>query len=860
MIYCCKITSFLVEGENKMGFLSKIADGNKRVVKSLGKLADQVIKLEDEMAKLTDDELRGKTEQFKKELAEIEDYQKQEKYLDKILPEAYAVVREASTRVFNMTPFKVQIMGGIAIHRGDISEMKTGEGKTLTATMPVYLNALSGRGVHVVTVNEYLSSSQSEEMAQLYNFLGLSVGLNLNALDTDQKREAYLSDITYSTNNELGFDYLRDNMVTYKKDRVMRPLNFAIIDEVDSILIDEARTPLIISGEAEKSTTLYTQANVFVKMLKGEDDFSFDEKTKAITLTEQGIDKAERMFKIENLFDVKHVNLMHHINIALKANRTMFKDKDYVVEDGEIMIVDQFTGRTMPGRRFSDGLHQAIEAKEGLEIQNESKTMASITFQNFFRMYNKLSGMTGTAKTEEEEFRNIYNMTVTQIPTNRPVQRLDEADLIFSSQKGKFDAVVNDVIEFHKKGQPVLLGTVAVETSEYISQLLKKKGVRHNVLNAKNHEREAEIILNAGQKGAVTIATNMAGRGTDIKLGDGVVDLGGLAVIGTERHESRRIDDQLRGRSGRQGDVGRSRFYLSLQDELMVRFGSERMQSLMGKLGMNDDTPIESKMVSRAVESAQKRVEGNNFDARKRLLEYDDVLRKQREIIYGERNDIIEKEDVQDIVQDMIKSSLERGINYHLSTNEEEVDYDALVQFIDDSYLHQDTIKVDDIRGRDYEDIVEIVLEKIRAQYKAQQEDFGDQMSEFERMIVLRTIDRKWTDHIDTMDQLRTGIHLRSYGQINPLREYQNEGLDLFETMLNEIEDEVSKYILKSTIDRGEQVEREQVEIGEAKHVGANDGKEKVKPKPIVNDEQIGRNEPCPCGSGKKYKNCHGQA
>ncbi len=843
-----------------MGFLSKIADGNKRVVKSLGKLADQVINLEDEIAKLTDDQLREKTEQFKKELSEIEDYKKQEKYLDKILPEAYAIVREASTRVFNMTPFKVQIMGGIAIHRGDISEMKTGEGKTLTATMPVYLNALTGRGVHVVTVNEYLSSSQSEEMAQLYNFLGLSVGLNLNSMDTNQKREAYAADITYSTNNELGFDYLRDNMVTYKKDRVMRPLNFAIIDEVDSILIDEARTPLIISGEAEKSTTLYTQANVFVKMLKGEDDFSYDEKTKAITLTEQGIDKAERMFKIENLFDVKHVNLMHHINIALKANRTMFKDKDYVVEDGEIMIVDQFTGRTMPGRRFSDGLHQAIEAKEGLEIQNESKTMASITFQNFFRMYNKLSGMTGTAKTEEEEFRNIYNMTVTQIPTNRPIQRIDEADLIFASQKGKFDAVVKDVIELHKKGQPVLLGTVAVETSEYISQLLKKKGVRHNVLNAKNHEREAEIILNAGQKGAVTIATNMAGRGTDIKLGEGVVELGGLAVIGTERHESRRIDDQLRGRSGRQGDVGRSRFYLSLQDELMVRFGSERMQSLMGKLGMNDDTPIESKMVSRAVESAQKRVEGNNFDARKRLLEYDDVLRKQREIIYGERNDIIEKDDVQDIVKDMIKSSLERGVNYHFATNEEEIDFEALVQYIEDSYVPQGAIKVDDIRGRDYEDIVEIVLEKIKTQYKAQQEDFGDQMSEFERMIVLRTIDRKWTDHIDTMDQLRTGIHLRSYGQINPLREYQNEGLDLFETMLNEIEDEVSKYILKSTIDRGEQVEREQVEIGEAKHVSANDGKEKVKPKPIVKDEQVGRNDPCPCGSGKKYKNCHGQA
>lgn len=843
-----------------MGFLSKLADGNKRVVKSLAKLADQVISFEDEIAKLTDDQLREKTVQFQNELAEIEDYKKQEKYLEKILPEAYAIVREASTRVFSMTPFKVQVMGGIAIHRGDISEMKTGEGKTLTATMPVYLNALSGRGVHVVTVNEYLSSFQSEEMAKLYNFLGLSVGLNLNSLSTEEKRAAYAADITYSTNNELGFDYLRDNMVTYKDDRVMRPLNFAIIDEVDSILIDEARTPLIISGEAEKSTTLYTQANVFVKMLKDEDDFTYDEKTKAITLTEQGIDKAERMFKIDNLFDVKNVNLMHHINIALKANRTMFKDKDYVVEDGEIMIVDQFTGRTMPGRRFSDGLHQAIEAKEGLEIQNESKTMASITFQNFFRMYNKLSGMTGTAKTEEEEFRNIYNMTVTQIPTNRPIQRKDEADMIFASQKGKFDAVVRDVIELYKKGQPVLLGTVAVETSEYISNLLKKKGVRHDVLNAKNHEREAEIIQGAGEKGAVTIATNMAGRGTDIKLGEGVIELGGLAVIGTERHESRRIDDQLRGRSGRQGDVGKSRFYLSLQDELMVRFGSERMQSLMGRLGMNDDTPIESKMVSRAVESAQKRVEGNNFDARKRLLEYDDVLRQQREIIYGERNDIIENDNVENIVQGMIKSSLERGINYHLSANEDDIDYEALVQYIEDSYLQPNVIKADDIRGRDYEDIQEIVLEKIKDQYKHQQEEFGDQMSEFERMIVLRTIDRKWTDHIDTMDQLRTGIHLRSYGQINPLREYQNEGLELFETMLSDIEDEVSKYILKATIDRGEQVERQQVEIGEAKHVGANDGKEKVKPKPIVKDEQVGRNDPCPCGSGKKYKNCHGKA
>lgn len=843
-----------------MGFLSKIADGNKKEIKRLGKLADKVLALEEDMSILTDEEIREKTKAFQAKLREEEDVKKQNKMLDDILPEAFAIVREGSKRVFNMIPYKVQVMGGIAIHNGDISEMRTGEGKTLTATMPTYLNALTGRGVHVITVNEYLASSQSEEMAELYEFLGLSVGLNLNSKSTNEKREAYASDITYSTNNELGFDYLRDNMVNYAEERVMRPLHYAIIDEVDSILIDEARTPLIISGEAEKSTSLYTQANVFAKMLKNEDDYNFDEKTKAVQLTEQGTDKAERMFKIDNLYDVKNVDIISHINTALRAHVTLQKDVDYMVNAGEVLIVDQFTGRTMPGRRFSEGLHQAIEAKEGVKIQNESKTMASITFQNFFRMYNKLSGMTGTAKTEEEEFRNIYNMTVTQIPTNRPIQRLDEADLIFSSQKGKFDAVVKDVIEFHKKGQPVLLGTVAVETSEYISQLLKKKGVRHNVLNAKNHEREADIILNAGQKGAVTIATNMAGRGTDIKLGDGVVEVGGLAVIGTERHESRRIDDQLRGRSGRQGDVGRSRFYLSLEDELMVRFGSERMQSLMGKLGMDDDTPIESKMVSRAVESAQKRVEGNNFDARKRLLEYDDVLRKQREIIYGERNDIIEKEDVQDIVKDMIKSSLERGINYHLATNEEEIDYEALVQFVEDSYLHQDVIKADDIRGRDYEDIVEIVLEKIKEQYNAQQEDFGDQMSEFERMIVLRTIDRKWTDHIDTMDQLRTGIHLRSYGQINPLREYQNEGLDLFETMLNEIEDEVSKYILKSTIDRGEQVEREQVEIGEAKHVGANDGKEKVKPKPIVKDEQIGRNDPCPCGSGKKYKNCHGQS
>ncbi|WJP98314.1 preprotein translocase subunit SecA [Macrococcus bovicus] len=840
-----------------MGFIKKMFDGNKREVKSLSKIADQVDGFKDIMAAKTDDELKNMTVMYQNELKEIEDYRAQQDYLDRILPEAFAVVREASKRVLNMFPHPVQIMGGTVLHRGDIAEMKTGEGKTLTATMPVYLNALTGRGVHVVTVNEYLSSTQSEEMAQLYNFLGLSVGLNLNSKTTAEKREAYAADITYSTNNELGFDYLRDNMVTYSEERVMRPLNFAIIDEVDSILIDEARTPLIISGQAEKSTGMYIQANVFVKMLKPDIDYNYDEKTKGIQLSESGIDKAEKMFKVDNLYDVKNVSLMHHINIALKAHRSMLKDVDYVVEDGEIVIVDQFTGRTMPGRRFSDGVHQAIEAKEGVEIQNESKTMASITFQNFFRMYNKLSGMTGTAKTEEEEFISIYNMVVTQIPTNKPIAREDNADLIFASEKGKLGAVVEEVIARHKTGQPVLLGTVAVETSEYISDLLKKRGIRHNVLNAKNHEREAEIVANAGQKGAVTIATNMAGRGTDIKLGEGVKELGGLAVIGTERHESRRIDDQLRGRAGRQGDPGFSRFYLSLQDELMVRFGSERMQNMMTRLGMNDEAPIESKMVSRAVESAQKRVEGNNYDSRKRVLEYDDVLRKQREIIYKERNDILEQEDCSAQVHSMIQESVRRAVNAHFTGENDQQDYATFINYIEDMYIPEGDLKEEEIARRDNDEIYDIVMNHIDAQYKRQEVQLGEQMHEFERMILLRTIDMKWTDHIDTMDQLRTGIHLRSYGQINPLREYQNEGLTMFEDMLDNIEDDVSKYVLKSIIDKGEQVEREQVAQGEA--MIANDGKEKVKKQPKQAEPTIGRNEPCPCGSGKKYKNCHGR-
>lgn len=843
-----------------MGFLSKILDGNNKEIKQLGKLADKVIALEEKTAILTDEEIRNKTKQFQTELADIDNVKKQNDYLDKILPEAYALVREGSKRVFNMTPYKVQIMGGIAIHKGDIAEMRTGEGKTLTATMPTYLNALAGRGVHVITVNEYLSSVQSEEMAELYNFLGLTVGLNLNSKTTEEKREAYAQDITYSTNNELGFDYLRDNMVNYSEDRVMRPLHFAIIDEVDSILIDEARTPLIISGEAEKSTSLYTQANVFAKMLKQDEDYKYDEKTKAVHLTEQGADKAERMFKVENLYDVQNVDVISHINTALRARVTLQRDVDYMVVDGEVLIVDQFTGRTMPGRRFSEGLHQAIEAKEGVQIQNESKTMASITFQNYFRMYNKLAGMTGTAKTEEEEFRNIYNMTVTQIPTNKPVQRNDKSDLIYISQKGKFDAVVEDVVEKHKAGQPVLLGTVAVETSEYISNLLKKRGIRHDVLNAKNHEREAEIVAGAGQKGAVTIATNMAGRGTDIKLGEGVEELGGLAVIGTERHESRRIDDQLRGRSGRQGDKGDSRFYLSLQDELMIRFGSERLQKMMSRLGLDDSTPIESKMVSRAVESAQKRVEGNNFDARKRILEYDEVLRKQREIIYNERNSIIDEEDSSQVVDAMLRSTLQRSINYYINTADDEPEYQPFIDYINDIFLQEGDITEDDIKGKDAEDIFEVVWAKIEAAYQSQKDILEEQMNEFERMILLRSIDSHWTDHIDTMDQLRQGIHLRSYAQQNPLRDYQNEGHELFDIMMQNIEEDTCKFILKSVVQVEDNIEREKTtEFGEAKHVSAEDGKEKVKPKPIVKGDQVGRNDDCPCGSGKKFKNCHGK-
>jgi preprotein translocase subunit SecA len=835
-----------------LGILNKVFDQNKRELKKLTKLAEQIDALGSETEKLTDDQLREKTEEFKSR------YQKGES-LDDLLVEAFAVVREGARRVLGMYPYPVQLMGGATLHEGNIAEMKTGEGKTLTATLPVYLNAISGKGVHVITVNEYLASRDAKEMGQLYEFLGLTVGLNLNSLSKEEKQAAYACDITYGTNNEFGFDYLRDNMVLYKNQKVQRDLNFAIIDETDSILIDEARTPLIISGSAQKSTNLYLQANAFVRMLKKDTDYTYDEKTKGVQLTEEGINKSERAFGIENLFDISHVTLNHHINQALKAHASMHLDVDYVVQDGEIVIVDQFTGRLMKGRRYSEGLHQAIEAKEGLEVQNESMTMATITFQNYFRMYEKLCGMTGTAKTEEEEFRNIYNMNVVVIPTNKPILRDDRPDLIFASMDGKFRAVCEDIAERHQKGQPVLVGTVAIETSELISKYLQKKGIRHNILNAKNHEREAEIIAEAGHRGSVTIATNMAGRGTDIKLGEGVFDLGGLAVIGTERHESRRIDNQLRGRSGRQGDPGVTQFYLSMEDELMRRFGSDNMKAMMERLGMDDNQPIQSKMVSKAVESAQKRVEGNNFDARKQLLSYDDVLRQQREIIYKQRNDVLDSENLREIVEAMILASLKRNIAAHMQGVEdsEELDLHAILDYVNGNLLHEGDLSEDDLRGKDSEELVNIIFAKVKERYNEKEEALSEeQMREFEKVIVLRSVDTKWIDHIDTMDQLRQGIHLRSYAQIDPLREYQQEGFEMFEAMIESIEEDVAKYIMKAEIRNN--LQRQEVAQGHAVDPKEGEGG-KVKKKPVVKQMDIGRNDECPCGSGEKYKNCHGK-
>ena len=790
-------------------FLRQLVENDKRELRRLGKLADKVIALESQMAALEDADFPVKTEEYKERYAKGES-------LDSLLPEAFALVREGAKRVLGLFPYKVQIMGGITLHDGNIAEMRTGEGKTLTATMPVYLNALSGDGVHVVTVNEYLASRDAREMGELYNFLGLTVGLNLTGMSSEEKRAAYAADITYSTNSELGFDYLRDNMVVYKSQMVQRPLNYAVVDETDSILIDEARTPLIISGQAEKSTVLYQRADMFVKGLKEEEDYTIDLTSKTISLTDEGINKAEQTFRLPNLYDVDNSALVHHIDQALRANYIMLRDIDYVVDEGKVKIVDGFTGRIMEGRRYSDGLHQAIEAKEGVEVENESKTMATITYQNYFRMYRKLSGMTGTAKTEEEEFREIYNMNVIAIPTNRPIQRIDGQDLIYPSLRSKFRAVVKDIKQRHEAGQPILVGTVAVETSELLSNMLRAEGIPHEVLNAKNHFKEAEIIMSAGQRGAVTIATNMAGRGTDIKLGKGVKELGGLCVIGTERHESRRIDNQLRGRSGRQGDPGATQFYLSLEDDLMKRFGGEKMQAIWERLNLTDeedDNFIQSKMLTKQVESSQKRVEGNNYDTRKSVLEYDEVMREQREIIYSQRLQIInEEKSLEKVTKGMIRRTIHRVVESHTLTDQKEWNLEGIVDFAHNSICAPDELSISDLEGKTAAEIEEILYEKAMEIYKEKQEQLnGDnQMLEFEKVVILRVVDRKWTDHIDDMDQLRQSVGLRGYAQIDPLTEYQTEGYERFQQMIAAIDYDVTRILMKSQIRQN--LQREQIQ------------------------------------------------
>ena len=831
--------------------LKTIIENDKGEIRRLEKMADKVFKYEDQMAALTDDQLKAKTVEFK------ERYQNGES-LDSLLYEAFAVVREGAKRVLGLFPYKVQVMGGIVLHHGDVPEMRTGEGKTLTATMPVYLNALSGKGVHVVTVNEYLSERDATEMGELYSWLGLSVGINLAAKSPMEKKEAYECDITYSTNSEIGFDYLRDNMVVRAENMVQRPLNYALVDEVDSILIDEARTPLIVSGaNAVETSQLYHMADHYVKSLD-KDDYIIDVQSKTIGLSDSGIDKAESYFKLENLYDIENVALTHFIDNALRANYIMLLDIDYVVsEEQEILIVDQFTGRTMEGRRYSDGLHQAIEAKEGVPIQDETKTSASITYQNLFRMYKKLSGMTGTGKTEEEEFREIYNIRVIPIPTNRPVQRIDHSDLLYASIEAKFKAVVEDVKARYQKGQPVLVGTVAVETSDYISKKLVAAGVPHEVLNAKNHYKEAQIIMNAGQRGAVTIATNMAGRGTDIKLGEGVRELGGLCVIGTERHESRRIDNQLRGRSGRQGDPGESQFYLSLEDDLMKRFGSERLKGIFERLNMSEEA-IESRMLTRQVEAAQKRVEGNNYDTRKQVLQYDDVMREQREIIYAQRYDVITADrDLAPEIQSMIKRTIGRVVDGHARAKQDEK-LEAILNFAKYNLLPEDSISIEDLSGLSDKAIKEELFQRALQIYDSQVSKLRDEeaVKEFQKVLILRVVDNKWTDHIDALDQLRNAVGLRGYAQNNPVVEYQAEGFRMFNDMIGSIEFDVTRLMMKAQIHEQERPQAEHhISTTATRNIAAHQAN-------IPEDldlSQIGRNELCPCGSGKKFKNCHGK-
>ncbi|HES5001423.1 TPA: preprotein translocase subunit SecA [Streptococcus pyogenes] len=831
--------------------LRKVIENDKGELRKLEKIAKKVESYADQMASLSDRDLQGKTLEFK------ERYQKGET-LEQLLPEAFAVVREAAKRVLGLFPYRVQIMGGIVLHNGDVPEMRTGEGKTLTATMPVYLNAIAGEGVHVITVNEYLSTRDATEMGEVYSWLGLSVGINLAAKSPAEKREAYNCDITYSTNSEVGFDYLRDNMVVRQEDMVQRPLNFALVDEVDSVLIDEARTPLIVSGAVSSETNqLYIRADMFVKTLTSV-DYVIDVPTKTIGLSDSGIDKAESYFNLSNLYDIENVALTHFIDNALRANYIMLLDIDYVVsEDGEILIVDQFTGRTMEGRRFSDGLHQAIEAKEGVRIQEESKTSASITYQNMFRMYKKLAGMTGTAKTEEEEFREVYNMRIIPIPTNRPIARIDHTDLLYPTLESKFRAVVEDVKTRHAKGQPILVGTVAVETSDLISRKLVEAGIPHEVLNAKNHFKEAQIIMNAGQRGAVTIATNMAGRGTDIKLGEGVRELGGLCVIGTERHESRRIDNQLRGRSGRQGDPGESQFYLSLEDDLMRRFGSDRIKAFLDRMKLDEeDTVIKSGMLGRQVESAQKRVEGNNYDTRKQVLQYDDVMREQREIIYANRRDVITaNRDLGPEIKAMIKRTIDRAVDAHARSNRKDV-IDAIVTFARTSLVPEESISAKELRGLKDDQIKEKLYQRALAIYDQQLSKLRDQEAiiEFQKVLILMIVDNKWTEHIDALDQLRNAVGLRGYAQNNPVVEYQAEGFKMFQDMIGAIEFDVTRTMMKAQI---HEQERER-----ASQRATTAAPQNIQSQQSANTDdlpKVERNEACPCGSGKKFKNCHGR-
>ncbi len=829
-----------------MELLKKLFDHEYKELKRFEKIADKIDELDESMQALSDSELKNKTKEFKERLEKGET-------VDDLVVEAFAVAREACFRVIGEKPYYVQLLGALAIHFGNIAEMKTGEGKTLTSVLPAYLNALTGEGVHIITVNEYLADRDAHWMGKIHEFLGLTVGINLRDMTPQEKQAQYACDILYSTNNEIGFDYLRDNMVIRKENRVQRPFNFAIIDEVDSVLIDEARTPLIISGGEMKSANLYVDADRFAKSLK-EEDYIYDEKTKNVSLSEEGVKKAEKKFGFKNLFDVENTELVHYINQALRANYSMKNDIDYVVQDGKVVIVDQFTGRLMPGRAYSDGLHQAIEAKEGVQIQQETKTLATITFQNLFRMYKKLSGMTGTAKTEEEEFRNIYNMYVIEIPTNKPVIRVDMPDLMFSTKAGKYRAIVNEIEARYKKGQPVLVGTIAIETSELISNLLKQKHIPHEVLNAKNHAREAEIISKIGLGKSVTIATNMAGRGTDIKLSDEVRALGGLCVIGTERHESRRIDNQLRGRSGRQGDPGFTQFYVSMEDDLMVRFGTDRIKVMMQNLGFDENQAIRSKTFTKALSSAQARVEGNNFDIRKQLLQYDDVMNNQREIMYARRNEILDSESIHQTVLDTIRNHISDLVNSHIFpegrlTNDDVKD---IVEFVNENLLKKDIDK-EEVDNRTPDEMINIITEKVISEYDEKLKNIPEEIKdEFEKAISLNVIDHHWTEHINTLSHLREGIYLRGYGQEDPLRAYTMEGFDLFDKMMQRIDHDITIMLVRSEIRQN--IERKEV----SKKKITNDSDDTIKKQPKKSDK-IGRNDPCPCGSGKKYKQCCGK-